>query len=377
MKYYSLKIRKNAVFVFVIVLSILAIVGTLQLIRDKDTYVAKAPPQLPIPSLKKLAGDKGLLVGSFASLKYLRERAYTDILASQFEFTIVDGEPNWRFEDFTLRPTRDTFDFGNMDKVVTFAEQQDMPLRVQHLLWGDDKWLPDWLTKGDFTQDELMGIIRNHITAVTSRYKGRVREYSVVNEAFSRKLLTGGNHDWWGEHLDQSYIDNAFMWARENDPVAVLILNDFGNETEGEISNLMYDYIKDAKARGIPIDALGMQMHINASNPPTKDKVVSNMKRFIDLGVKIYITEFDVNMHDLDKSREEEDKIQAGIYGDLLGACIEVGPENCPSFGFLGLIDRQSWYNGLGITDANPLLFNDDYSPKPAFFAIRDVLTIK
>lgn len=377
MKYYNLKLNKRAVILFVVILSLFTSIGGLWLIREKDTYVTKAPPQLPIPSLKSLAKDKGLQVGSFASLKYLRERAYTDILASQFEYAIVDGEPNWKFEDHELRPSIDTYNFEDIDQVFAFAEQNDMPVRVQHLVWGDDKWLPDWLKNGDFTQPELMQILKDHITTVTTRYKGRVREYSVVNEAFSRKLLTGGNHDWWGEHLDQTYIDNAFIWARQGDPNAVLILNDFGNETEGDTSNLMYNYIKEAKGRGVPIDAIGMQMHIDATNAPSRDKVVANMKRFNDIGVKVYITEFDVNMHGLEKDRHEEDQVQATIYSDLLSACLDVGSTNCPNFGFLGLIDRQSWYNGLGITDANPLLFNDDYTPKPAFYAVRDILTSK
>jgi endo-1,4-beta-xylanase len=376
-KYYNLKLNKRAVTLCVVTVFIVGMLGALWLIRDKDTYVTKAPPQLPVPSLKKLAEEKGLQVGSFASLKYLRERAYTDILATQFEYAIVDGEPNWKFEDHELRPSREAYNFDDVDQVFTYAEQNDMPVRVQHLVWGDDKWLPDWLKSGDYTQPELMQILEDHITTFTKRYKGRVREYSVVNEAFSRKLLTGGNHDWWGEHLDQSYIDNAFIWARQGDPDAILILNDFGNETVGDTSNLMYDYIKGAKARGVPIDALGMQMHIDATNTPSREKVVANMKRFNDIGVKVYITEFDVNMHSLEKDRDEEDQIQATTYKELLGACLDVGASNCPNFGFLGLIDRQSWYNGLGITDANPLLFNDDYTPKPAFFAVRDVLTSK
>lgn len=313
-------------------------------------------------------------MGSFASLKYLRERPYTDILSSQFEYLIVDGEPNWKFENFTLRPTKDTFDFSHMDQVFDFADQHDMPVRVQHLLWGDDKWLPDWLKQGNFSQPELMEIIHNHIATVGAHYKGKVREYTVVNEAFSRKLLTGGNHDWWGEHLGEAYMDNAFSWARQADPGAILLLNDFGNETEGEISNLMYDYVKAAKARGVPIDGIGMQMHIDASNAPSKDKVVSNMKRFNALGLKIYITEFDVNMHNINEDKDKEDQQQAQIYRELIGACLEVGSSNCPNFGFLGLIDRQSWYTGIGLDDANPLLFNEDYSPKPAFFATRSVL---
>jgi endo-1,4-beta-xylanase len=361
-----------------VVLAVLSLVGGgLWLARDKDPYASKAPPQLPAPPLKELAERRGIQVGSFASLKYLRERAYTDILSSEFEYAIIDGEPNWKFENFTLRPTKDTFDFNNLDQVFDFADQHDMPIRVQHLLWGDDKWLPDWLKQGKFSKQELLEIIHQHIAKVGSRYKGRVREYTVVNEAFSRKLLTGGNRDWWGEHIGEEYIDNAFIWAREADPNAKLILNDFGNETEGEISNLMYAYIKSAKARGVPIDGLGMQMHIDATNAPPKDKVVSNMRRFAQLGVKIYITEFDVNMHGLKEDKDKEDQKQAQIYQELLGACLEVGPEICPNFGFLGLIDRQSWYRGIGLEDANPLLFNEDYSPKPAFFAIRETLENK
>lgn len=342
--------------------------------RDKDPYTSQAQPQLPDPPLKELAERRGIQVGSFASLKYLRERAYTDILASEFEYAIIDGEPNWRFEDHALRPTKDTFDFADMDQVFDFADQNDMPVRVQHLLWGDDKWLPDWLTQGNFSRPELLDIIHNHIKTVGARYKGNVREYTVVNEAFSRELKTGGNEDWWGKHLGREYIDNAFLWAREADPNAVLILNDFGNETEGDISNLMYDYIKDAKSRGIPIDALGMQMHISNSNPPSTEKVVANMKRFAELGIKIYITEFDVNMHDAEGSDEERDTRQAEIYTDMLNACLQVGPDVCPNFGFLGLIDRQSWYNGISLDDADPLLFHSDYTPKKSFFAIREAL---
>lgn len=345
------------------------------LTRDEDPYVSQALPELPVPPLKELAEDNGLQIGSFASLKYLRERPYSEILATEFDYAIVDGEPNWKFENFTLRPSENEFDFANMDQVFDFADENDMPVRVQHLLWGDEKWLPDWLKNGDYSNEELLSIISEHIATVGDRYKGKVREYTVVNEAFSRKLETGGNKDWWGERLGTEYIDQAFIWAREADPDAVLILNDFGNETIGEISNLMYDYIKDAKARGVPIDGLGMQMHIDGTNYPTRDKVAENMRRFHeDLGVKIYVTEFDVNMHYFEGSDEERDQKQAEIYKDLVSACLEVGPEVCPNFGFLGLVDRQSWYNGIGLDDAEPLMFYDDYTPKPAFFAVREAL---
>lgn len=371
-------ISKKSLLAAVMVLAMAAVaVIPYRALHNPDPYTTQAPPGLPSPPLKQLAAQRNIQIGSFASLKYLRERPYRDILASEFEYAIIDGEPNWRFEDSILRPSRDRFDFTNMDKVFDFADKHKMPVRVQHLVWGDAKWLPDWLTQGNFSREELLNILQNHIMTVGGRYKGKVREYSVVNEAFSRKLLTGGNHDWWGERLGYDYIDKSFISARAADPAAILLLNDFGNETEGEISNLMYDYVKDAKSRGIPIDAIGMQMHISAANIPAKDKVVANMRRFAALGVKVYVTEFDVNMHDVRGSTKDKEARQAAIYSDMLGACLEAGPSVCPNFGFLGLVDRQSWYNGIGIHDASPLMFHDNYDPKPAFFAVRAALEHK
>lgn len=366
--------RAGVLIASLVIVVALAGFGIATAFKDDDPYATQALPELPIPPLKELAERKHLQVGSFASLKYLRERAYSEVLASEFEYAIIDGEPNWKFEDFTLRPSKDDFDFTNMDKVFAFADDNDMPVRVQHLLWGDDKWLPDWLKNGNYSKQELMEIIDNHIATVGKHYKGRVREYTVVNEAFSREIKTGGNEDWWGKKLGRDYIDRAFIDARKADPQAKLILNDFGNETVGEISNNMYDYIKDAKAKGIPIDGIGMQMHIDATNAPPKDKVIENMKRFADLGLKVYVTEFDVNMGNFEGNEEETNARQAEIYKDLVGACVEVGPEVCPNFGFLGLVDRQSWYNGIGVEDAEPLMFHDDYTPKPSFFAVREAL---
>ncbi len=369
---------KNFAKLAIVVVMVLAGAGMLFLLyntRETDPFVHQAPPELPTPPLKELAERKDLQIGTFAALKYLRERPYREIVSGQFEYAIIDGEPNWKFEDFSLRPGPDDYDFNHLDQVFDFADQHNMPVRYQHLLWGDEKWLPDWLKNGGYSEEELRAIIRNHIRTIGEKYKGRVREYTVVNEAFSRKLVTGGNHDWWGERLGtEAYTDIAFQEARKADPEAILILNDFGNEKENEISNLMYDYIKDARDRGIPIDAIGMQMHIDGATAASRQEVADNMRRFGELGVKVYITEFDVNMQGVFEEPEAEEQKQAQIYRDMLGACLDVGPDICPNFGMLGLIDRQSWYSGIGATEANPLMFNNDYTPKAAFFALRDEL---
>jgi endo-1,4-beta-xylanase len=250
---------------------------------------------------------------------------------------------------------------------VQFAEANHMPVQMHHFIWGEEKWLPDWLLKGNYSRQELLDLIHDHITTVGKRYSGRVREWSVVNEAFSRQQHVFGLHDWWADHVgDESYIDQSFIWARQADPHAVLILNDFMNEGKNDISDAMYNYIKDAKSRSIPIDGIGMQMHIDGTHPPTKDEVISNMKRFGNLGIKVY------DMNDVKADDAAKDQIESNIYYEMMRACIE--SKVCPSFAILGITDKETWYNYLGLPDARPLPFDKDYQPKPAFFSLRDAL---
>lgn len=331
-------------------------------------------PNLPEPPLKELAANKGIKIGNFAMPKLLGERPYTDILTSQFEFVLADNQPNWHFTDADLRPSPTTFDFSRVDEVIKFAEDHNMAVQAHHYIWGEEKWLPQWLLNGGYNKQQLLDLIHEHITAVGERYRGKVREWSVVNEAFSRGQNIYGLHDWWADHIgDQSYIDQAFIWARQADPNSKLILNDFGNEGINDISNAMYEYIKAAKARGVPIGGIGMQMHIDGTHPPTKDEVVANMKRFGDLGVKVYVTELDVNMNDVKADDKDRDQIQADIYYEMMRACIE--SKVCPSFALLGITDKETWYNYLpGVPDSRPLMFDKNYRPKPAFYSLRDAL---
>ena len=332
-----------------------------------------AVPELPEPSLKALALEKGLRIGNFAIPSRLDEKPYSEILTKQFEFAIIDNQPNWHFTDYSLRPSREDFDFSRIDEVMDFAEKNGMPVQIHHYLWGEEKWLPDWLKNGNYSKTELEEIIKHHIMTVGGRYQGRVKEWTVVNEAFSRNMHIYGLRDWWGDAMgDMSYIDLAFKTAREADPQSALILNDFSNEGINDVSNAMYDYVKSAKARGIPIDGIGMQMHIDGTHPPTKDEVISNMNRFGQLGVNVYVTEFDVNMNDVQADAKTKNDMEGKIYYEMLRACLE--SQYCRSFGILGITDKETWYNYMGLTDARPLPFDEDYQPKPAYYSMRQAL---
>lgn len=330
--------------------------------------------ELKQPPLKTLAAKHNIELGNFAIPSRITEKPYNDLLTTQFDMALLDNQPNWHFTDADLRPSPTTFNFSRIDQVVNYAIANHMAIQGHHFVWGDEKWLPDWLKNGHYSSQQLMDIIHNHINVVGARYSGKIEAWSVVNEAFTRQQHLYDLHDWWADHIsNQSFIDSSFIWARRADPHAKLLLNDFNNEIYSTTSNNMYNYIKSAKQRGVPIDGIGMQMHMDGSKRPDKKEVISNMQRFGTLGVDVYVTEFDVNMHDVVGSEDYKDKLQAKIYYDMMRACIE--SKVCHSFAILGITDKETWYNYMGFTDANPLPFDRHYNPKTAYYALHEALS--
>jgi endo-1,4-beta-xylanase len=350
-----------------VIVLLLAVLYRVEL-RNKSTT-------LPQPPLKSLAAKHDIDLGNFAMSSYLNDPKYRSILTSQYNLALIDNTPNWYFTDGGLRPSASSFNFTTMDKVVKFGEDNTMRMQAHHLVWGEDKWLPGWLKDDHYTPDQLRDILHTHISTVVGRYKGKINEWSVVNEAFTRQQRIYGLHDWWADHIGSTdYIDQAFIWAHQADPQAKLILNDFDNEHFNPVSDAMYNYIKDAKARGVPIDGIGMQMHIDGTHPPDMNEVAQNMRRFRQIGVQVYVTEFDVNMSAVPAPESARDNIEASIYYNMMRACIEAG--DCHSFSQLGITDKETWYNYLGPVTANarPLMFDNNYNPKPAFYAFRNAL---
>lgn len=355
---------------------VLVLLVLLQLFLVQPYANRARTPDLPSPSLKDLAAQHGIELGNFAIANHLDSKPYTTILTQQFNLALADNTPNWYFTNGGLRPSPTAYNFKEMDRVVNFAQSNHMAVQAHHYLWGEEKWLPDWLKNGHYSKDQLYELMHDHIQTVGSRYSGKVQEWTVVNEAFTRGQHMYGLQDWWADATGgQEYIDKTFIWARQADPKSKLILNDFNNEGKNDVSNAMYTYIKDALARGVPIDGIGMQMHIDGTHPSTKDEVMSNMKRFGDLGIQVYVTEFDVNMADVKAENDDKDQIQANIYYEMLCACIE--SEACHSFSYLGITDEETWYNYVGTKEPRPLMFDRSYQPKPAYWSIRQALEQK
>jgi endo-1,4-beta-xylanase len=331
--------------------------------------------------LADLAKNDNITIGTIFSNGDMMNLRGCRIMKMDFDLVSL-GDFSWK--GYWLGP--DQYDFGVLDNEVTYANQMGWRVRAMHLVWGaPDSTIPDWLLTGNFTRDQYIQILHQHVTTLVQRYKGRIQEWSIANEAPARSYYPGT--DFWNDKIGPDYVEMAFRWAREADPNGVLIFNQDNNESPRDYDtsrtiDKMYAMVKKLKDDGAPIDVVGMQMHLflpwNSKIPPKKEDVIATMQKFASLGVRINITEMDVDLQRRPGTEIEKLNFQAQLYQDMLSACLE--SKVCDGFETWGISDSNSWITDQGkdaqVNDPNgePLMFDKDYNPKSAFFAVQDVL---
>ena len=316
-------------------------------------------------TLKSLAAKQGVRIGTAVQPALLSlDQPYGDVLAQQFDS--LTPENALKFE--VVHPAPDHFDFCAADAVFAAASQRGMAVRGHTLVWHNQ--LPSWLRQSDFSRDELINVLRNHITTVVGRYRGQVAAWDVVNEAFNddgtlRETI-------WLRGIGPEYIEMAFRWAHEADPDAKLFYNDFGGEGLGAKSDAIFRMVRDLKRRAVPIHGVGLQMHValEAESRPAIGDLKANMKRLASVGVETHITEMDVRVP-LPVSATDLER-QAAVYNAITAACL--AESGCTSITLWGFTDRHSWVSDSGAFPGNgaALLFDEAYQPKPAFEALQN-----
>jgi len=248
-----------------------------------------------------------------------------------------------------------------------------MKVRGHTLAWGWSN--PSWLSETSFSPAQLSNLLQEHIAKVVTRYRGRVFAWDVVNEAFdeSGALKTSIWYDRPGIGLagrSTAYIEQAFRWAHEADPLDLLFYNDNGAETANAKSDAIYAMVKDFKARGVPIDGVGMEMHIFDLQADAEG-ISRNIARFTALGV--HITEMDVALPVDAAGHAGASHLarQADIYRAIASACL--AHAGCTAIQIWGFTDKYSWigWKTKG-AKGNALLFDRYYAPKPAFAALAE-----
>ena len=284
-----------------------------------------------------------------------------------------------------LHPKEDQYNFTNFDKFVDFCEKNNITARGHTLVWHSQ--VPQWFFKDgneSASAELLLERLHDHINTIVTRYKGRVDTWDVVNEVIgddfglrqSDWYRIVGDYDGDGDKYD--FIEQAFIWAREADPDARLIINDYSLESSTDKAIRMYNAVKTMLEEGVPIDGVGFQMHIgNGSDPAAMKENFKIIARLKDINPDfiIEVTELDVNCYgwgqeakDVELTKEFLEQFN-NTYVGTMKMLMELSEEGIlDSVVFWGLHDGVSWLNNGH--QNYPMLIDKDLKLKDAFYEV-------
>jgi endo-1,4-beta-xylanase len=328
--------------------------------------------QTPADTLRKLATSRGIHVGAAVTFPSGNNAAnrpeYERVLKNSFNGLVAENAMKFQ----NLSNARGTYNFGPADAIADFADSNDMVLRGHTFVWHSQtaNWFNN-LSGTATSRDTTLKIMKQHIDTLGSRYRGRVLEWDVLNEAIAQSggtspnYRTGGSSRWYDRVGGIEYADSAFKWAQQVDSNALLYYNDFGAEGMNNKSTNVYDLVTGLKSRGAPIHGVGLQCHFSLTDHDTTT-IGQNMRRLAALGFTISMTEIDISASTSTQNLES----QKARYKALAKLCLDVPA--CKSFYAWGVNDNQSWRGA----NAAALLFSgtSTLAPKPAFWGVVEAL---
>jgi endo-1,4-beta-xylanase len=317
-----------------------------------------------------------------------RDARGASIVAAQFNTISPENSLKWQL----IHPRPDAYDFAPADHYVEFGEKNKMFIIGHCLVWHSQ--VPKWVFEDDkgtpLTRDALLQRMHDHIQAVVGRYKGRIGGWDVVNEALNEDGTLRKSP--WLNIIGEDFIAKAFQFAHEADPAAELYYNDYSLENEPKRKGAV-ELIRKLKSQGVPITAIGLQGH-DQLKWPTAVQQAETIEAFAALGVKVNITELDVDVLPRKAPGTSADVSATSTGGADLNPYLNVLPESVQKeladryaelfkifvkyrasitrITFWGVTDGDSWLNDFPIRGRTnyPLLFDREGKPKPAFPAV-------
>ncbi|MBN2351514.1 MAG: endo-1,4-beta-xylanase [Spirochaetales bacterium] len=317
------------------------------------------------PFLRDLAAEHNLLIGTSLQRGGLNNPGVRKTAPREFDSLTIENE----LKPASVSGGPGSYFYIAPDYMIAWGEEHGMKIRGHTLVWHNS--VPSWLKKANLKKDQVLAFLQDYIATVVGRYKGRIYAWDVLNEVLDEKgRLRDGKTSFWAETCGDGYIEEPFRWARAADPKARLFINDYGVAVVNAKSNGLYALVKKLLARQVPIDGVGFQCHVAEKSPPNFKSVAENVRRFIALGLEVQFTELDVRIQG--EPTPEQLKHQAEIYAGFFE--IAVLTRGVTGVTLWGAADPVSWipgaYNGFG----SALLFDDEYNPKPAYFAVKEAL---
>jgi endo-1,4-beta-xylanase len=311
--------------------------------------IAATSAQAAGSTLQAAAAESGRYFGTAIAANKLSESAYTTI--ANREFNMITAENEMKLD--ATEPNQNQFNFTNGDRIVSWARSNGKQVRGHTLAWHSQQ--PGWMQ--NMSGSALRSAMLNHVTQVATHYRGQIHSWDVVNEAF-QDGSSGARRDSNLQRTGNDWIEAAFRAARAADPNAKLCYNDYNTDdwTHAK-TQAVYNLVRDFKARGVPIDCVGLQSHFNAQSP-VPGNYQTTLSSFAALGVDVQITELDI---------EGSGSAQADNYRRVVEACLAVS--RCTGISVWGVRDTDSWRAG-----GTPLLFDGNGNKKAAYTSTLNAL---
>jgi endo-1,4-beta-xylanase len=286
-----------------------------------------------------------------------------------------------------IHPRNGVYNFGPADQFVDFGEKNNMFITGHCLVWHSQA--PFWFFTDSLgktvSRDVMIARLKEHISSVVGRYKGKVKGWDVVNEALDEDGTLRKTK--FLEIIGEDYLKLAFQFAHEADPDAELYYNDYSLANTPK-RNGAVALVKKLKEQGVRVDGIGEQCHIGLDYPEIGE-FEKSIEAFAALGVKVMITEMDISVLPMPDRRVGADvsarfdyQKKLNPYSEGLPDSVSLALEN-RYFDFFrlflkhrnvvsrvtlwGVNDAQSWKNNWpvrGRTDY-PLLFDRKNQAKP------------
>ncbi|XEC92632.1 endo-1,4-beta-xylanase [Paenibacillus tarimensis] len=342
-----------------------------------DIQIILEPDQGPleiehdIPSLQDVFADH-FLMGTAYTYPHLTE-AHQQLVRKHYNSITSGNSLKWD----STEPAENVFRWEAPDMAIQFAVDNNIQFRGHTLVWHQQT--PDWVFRdanGDLVSKEVLyARMENHIKQVVGRYKGKIYAWDVVNEVIDSSEPDGLRRSLWYEIAGEEYIEKAFQFAREADPDAKLFINDFNTEDPVKAQKL-YDLVKRLKDKGVPVDGVGHQFHVNIQYPS-----IANLEHaivlFADLDVDQEVTELDMSVYTSSSQRyteftESMALEQADRYKEIFDVFLKHS-DKINNVTIWGTDDGNTWLTMFPVARNNwPLLFDKRLQAKYAYWAIVD-----
>jgi endo-1,4-beta-xylanase len=300
--------------------------------------------------------------------EFISNSVYRSIAVKQFNsFT-----PENIFKAEYLHPEENRFEWLDADSLANFCLANRIRLHGHVLVWHQQ--LPQWILSYTGNTAAWDTLLKIHIETIVRHFKGRVKAWDVVNEAFNEDGTL--RNSIWRQKLGDSYIEKAFVYAHEADPDAMLFYSDYNLESNPDKRNSALSLLNHLRDRGIRIDGISLQMHISIQYSEAS-QIAEALRQIANNHFKLHLSELDISVNADNKHGSPNASLfnrQADLLGQIIEAYNQLPKEYQYGITFWGISDRNSWIRSYYHRQDYPLLYDDNYLPKPAYCKLQNVL---